>query len=187
MIVKKILCRLFKISHGDAFFEPFQLGAGLGLNGILAWRMTNGSTICITDGDSDALVHLRDNIDRNRPEIANENESNISCHQLIWGQETSTTFLEHHGHGQTFDVLLASDIIYAKCIIEPLWETIKTLLSRPNGVFVMAFARRKVPISIEYVLESSVEAGFVYELAEEDSKDGIWVYLFRFQNDEDTK
>ncbi len=144
--------------------------------------MTNKCNIFITDGDSDALVHLRDNVDRNRPSPSpNDIENIISCRQLIWGHDSSSTFLENHCQGKSFDVLLASDIIYAKCIIDPLWETVKTTMAK-NGIFVMAFARRKVPISIDFVLESSLDAGFTYELAEEDAKEGIWVYLFRFQN-----
>ena len=67
-----------------------------------------------------------------------------------------------------------------------MWETVTTLLSR-NGKFVMAFAKRKVPISIEFVLESAKKAGFAYDLEEEDAEEGIWVYLFRFQNDDDNK
>jgi predicted nicotinamide N-methyase len=161
-----------------------ELGAGLGLNGILAWRMTHGSTICITDGDTDALAHLRENVERNRPSSAQIDKSEVSCHQLIWGKEASASFLEQIAHGQNFDVLLASDIVYAKCIIEPLWETVTTLL-RSEGVFVMAFARRKVPISIQFVLESAEKAGFTYEMAKEDLQEGIWVYQFRFKKSND--
>lgn len=85
-----------------------KLGSGLGLNGILAWRMTYGSKIFITDGDTDALVHLRENVDRNKPLSASADDSDVFCHQLIWGQETSISFLEHHAHNKKFDVLLAS-------------------------------------------------------------------------------
>lgn len=163
-----------------------QLGAGLGLNGILAWRMTTGSTVCITDGDSDALVHLRQNIERNEPSSSFEDASKVSCRQLIWGKEASTKFQDNFNQGQMYDVILASDIIYAKCIIEPLMETIQTLLSR-DGVFIMAFAKRRVPISIEFVLEFAENSGLVYELASEDKEEGIWVYLFRFKIGDDTK
>lgn len=175
-----------------------ELGAGLGLNGILAWRMMDvcgadsedgRGEVCITDGDSDALVHLRDNIERNRPSITaptnddvdinNTDRTKVSCHQLIWGKQSSLSFLQHHTNNQKYNLLLASDIIYAVCIIEPLWETVQTLLDEHDGVFVMAFARRKVPVSIELVLESAVEKGFEYELAKEDLEEGIWVYLFR--------
>ena len=170
-----------------ALTKPFglngKLGAGLGLNGILAWRMTKNSSVFVTDGDTDALVLLRQNIERNKP-TEDDAENRVSCHQLIWGEESSSTFLEHHGEGKQFDVLIASDIIYAECIIEPLWQTIQTLLCRKRGVFIMAFARRKVPVSREYVLESANRAGFQYELVREDTEEGIWIYLFRYLEEE---
>lgn len=166
-----------------------ELGAGLGLNGILAWRSTcssSNSNVCITDGDSDALVHLRDNVERNRGSSDGDVDK-VSCHQLIWGKQSSEKFLTQIANDQTYDVILASDIIYSSVIVEPLWETITTLLKKPSegcgeaGVFVMAYARRKqVPVSIELVLEAAVQHGFVYELVKEDDEDGIWVYSFRF-------
>lgn len=150
-----------------------EIGAGLGLNGILAWRAScsSNSEVCITDGDSDALVHLRDNVDRNR-NTEDGNDSNVgkvSCKQLIWGKETSEKFLSEIAKDQTYDVILASDIIYSPVIVEPLWETIQTLLKKPSngearGVFVMAYAKRKVPVSIELVCEKGEEAGFVHEM-----------------------
>ena len=180
------------------------MGAGLGLNGILAWRLSccfagnNDETqekchdvervscakseVCITDGDSDALVHLRDNIERNRPTTADSDDTvPCKCHQLIWGEESSQKFLQHIAHNQKYNVLLASDIIYSPVIVEPLWETVQTLLDRNDGVFVMAYARRKVPVSIDLVLETAAERGFGYELVKEDLEDGIWVYEFRFR------
>ena len=45
----------------------------------------------------------------------------------------------------------------------------------------MAFARRKVQVSIDLVLETAVEKGFWYELVKENLEDGIWVYEFRFR------
>ena len=94
-----------------------------------------------------------------------------------------------------YDVIIASDIIYSPVIVEPLWETVETLLIKPNvdsgkeegGVFVMAFARRKVPVSIEMVCEKAVENGFTYEIVKEDEEEGIWVYTFRYVASETRK
>ena len=170
-----------------------ELGAGLGLNGILAWKSTSSpnSEVCITDGDSEALVHLRENVERNR--IAdgdgNNNAGKVSCHQLIWGKESSIKFLDNVANNQRYDVILASDIIYSPVIVQPLWETVETLLKKPRsddeegGVFIMSYARRKVDVSIELVLEKAVEYGFVYKLVKEDEEDGIWVYTFRFREE----
>lgn len=203
------LCE-YQVEHPELFRNTrvLELGAGLGLNGILAWRLScvgadtdddgtqheksdesTRSEVCITDGDIDALVHLRDNIERNRPtntvtgndDAIATTTSKVSCHQLIWGQESSQKFLQHIAHNQKYNVLLASDIIYSPVIVEPLWESVQTLLEEEGGVFVMAFARRKVPVSIDLVLEKAEEYGFGYELVKEDLEDGIWVYEFRFR------
>eukprot|EP00986_Skeletonema_menzelii_P004113 scaffold1366_cov155-Skeletonema_menzelii.AAC.21 len=203
------LCE-YQVEHPELFSNKrvLELGAGLGLNGILAWRLSccgaggtdDGtqeksdverisdeytSEVCITDGDIDALVHLRDNVERNRPLTDSDDittsTSKVSCHQLIWGDESSQKFLQHIAHNQKYNVLLASDIIYSPVIVEPLWETVQTLLEKKDGVFVMAFARRKVPVSIDLVLETAVEKGFRYELVKENLEDGIWVYEFRFR------
>ena len=161
-----------------------ELGAGLGLNGILAWRSTASSSdthVCITDGDSDALVHLRENLKRNIT-VDDDNEiiNKVSCHQLIWGQVSSETFLAQVANKQKFDVIIASDIIYSAIIVEPLFHTIKTLLKEKDGVFIMAYARREVPVSIEMVLKVAVQRGFLYELVKKNDEEGIWVYAFRF-------
>ena len=161
-----------------------ELGAGLGLNGILAWRSTASSLdsrVCITDGDSDALVHLRENLIRNRNDDDDDETVNkVSCHQLIWGEQSSEHFLTHVASNQKYDIILASDIIYSAIIVEPLWATVKTLLKEDGGVFVMAYARRQVPVSIELVLETAVESGFLFELVKENDEEGIWVYTFRY-------
>ena len=175
-----------------------ELGAGLGLNGILAWRSTASSPdarVCITDGDSDALVHLRENLIRNRGDDDNdETAGKVSCHQLIWGTESSEQFLAHVANNRKYDIILASDIIYSAVIVEPLWATVKPLLKGPNdnqgcqeedgGVFVMAYARREVPVSIELVLRTAIENGFVYELVKGNDEEGIWVYTFRYHRGE---
>ena len=88
--------------------RTLELGAGLGLNGILAWKSTSSpnSEVCITDGDSDALVHLRENVERNR--IADgdgNNAGKVSCHQLIWGKESSIKFLDDVANNQRYDVI----------------------------------------------------------------------------------
>ena len=81
-------------------FVASQLGGGLGLCGILAHRMTSSScssspasesntnnnktAVFLTDGDTDALVQLRENIERNKSKSV---EGIISSHQLLWGRQ----------------------------------------------------------------------------------------------------
>lgn len=145
-----------------------ELGSGLGLNGILVHLLDPSSRVFLTDGDSEALVHLKRNIELNRRSTL------VSGHQLIWGRESSTAFRERYCG--RFNLILASDIIYVESIIEPLWDTIINLMET-GGLFVMAFARRRVPVSIEFVLESAEKAGLSYLLEKED--DGLYIYSFR--------
>jgi Lysine methyltransferase len=161
------------------------LGAGLGLCGILSHHLAGPEgTVCITDGDTDALVLLRENIDRN----TSDHPGKVSARQLIWGHDTTETFLRRHCHeGEPFDVLIASDIVYALVIVEPLWETIRLLLRRQQQedndrntdrpCFLMAYAKRDVPVTIDMVLQAATKAGFAYELVDEDPE-GIWIYSF---------
>jgi Lysine methyltransferase len=143
------------------------------LNGILAHRLApQTSTVVVTDGDTDTLVHLRNNVEINRA------SNNISARQLLWGRDTAQAFAESGKHGEcngddsgSFDVILASDIIYANAVIDPLWETIQTLLAYPRGSFWMAFARREVPVTIDFVLQKAKEHGFCYKLVAESNCD----------------
>jgi predicted nicotinamide N-methyase len=157
-----------------------ELGAGLGLCGILAHRL-RGKYVCITDGDTDALKLLRENIETNRLADSSHEDGNetVVARQLLWGQATAQSFVERYG---AFDVIIASDIIYAAVIVEPLWETVQTLLPRTSQArFIMAYARRKVPITIDKVLGAGDLAGFRCELVKEDDDEGIWIYEFRWK------
>lgn len=163
--------------------------------------MTTNSVICVTDGDTKALACLRENADRNRSrkkrttsgtgEKKPGGRGTLSCHQLIWGKETAARFLNNRHddaqeQGRAFDVIIASDIVYAECIVGPLWETVQTLLNRNGGIFIMVFARRKVPVSIDCVLESATKAGFEYSGGEDESEPGICTYTFRWKEDCET-
>lgn len=173
-----------------------ELGAGLGLCGILAHHLSSfrdsgscsdsndeDSLVMLTDGDTDVLAHLRDNVKKN----ANTELGHISCHQLLWGSETSKSFLENHCNRKTFDVLLAADIVYSPVIIQPLWETVKTLLSRDTGIFLLAYTQRVLHVSFEEdVLSAAQEAGFSYVGPKQwespiDKTEGI--YIFRWNTD----
>ena len=153
-----------------------ELGAGLGLVGILAHRLTAGrgvaATVCLTDGDTDALACMRENVRRNCPDDTSgtgRGNPRISCRQLLWGRSAAEAFLHEQPRQEKFDIILAADVIYAPSIVEPLWETVRTLLkpdrpgpsSTPPPCFVLAFARRRVPVKLAEVLEAAARAGFI--------------------------
>jgi len=174
-----------------------ELGAGLGLNGILAHRL-GARSVVVTDGDSDAMIELRRNIASNRRRRRPPGPSSVSAAQLIWGEESARAFLEREtttianassddddeGGGSSasassssrFSIVLASDVVYAPQVIDPLFETVDALLvdeeeGDGRGEFWMAFAVRKVPVTIEYVLERARSHGFSHELADEHRED----------------
>ena len=134
------------------------------------------TTICITDGDTEALSVLRENLHRNGATATATTTTGTvvqtTCHQLLWGQETAQRFLlqqqqqqqsQSHHQPVLFDVIIASDIIYAPSVLIPLFETLQVLLHHQTGIFVLAFAQRDVPVQVDHVLQTATEFGFQWE------------------------
>lgn len=192
-----------------------ELGSGLGLCGLLAHRIiydhddhvsnngcgnSSSSEICegesgamihLTDGDTDTLSQLRQNIAiNNTMKIPTTTTTTacptsfcypplLSCNQLLWSKDNAERYLQEKASGKKFNVIIASDIIYAKCVVEPMWETVQVLLEE-NGAFLFAFARRQVAVTMMDILESGELAGFDYEECEETNPDeNLFVYIFR--------
>jgi predicted nicotinamide N-methyase len=152
-----------------------QLGAGLGLCGILASHL-QPSKVILTDGDTNALKYLRANVKRNLPLVGDvlttgatsSSRTTVMVRQLIWGETIS--FMS--GDQDAFDTVLGSDIIYVEEILEPLWRTISRLLA-PDGAFLLAFARRNVPI--DRVFEVADANGFVW-VVDDSKSEGVVVF-----------
>jgi SAM-dependent methyltransferase len=127
----------------------------------------------LTDGDTDALTYLRGNVERNLPLIDGDlttgatprAHTTVIVRQLIWGETMSF-------NPETFDTVLGSDIIYVEEILEPLWRTIRRLLA-PDGAFLLAFARRNVPI--DRVFEAARENGFTW-IVDDATSEGVVVF-----------
>ena len=166
-----------------------ELGAGLGLCGVTA-HLLGAARVCITDGDSAALQHLRQNVAANVTSSSSSSETSttVTVRQLLWGRETTHTFIQQQAATQNeksslYQVIIASDIVYAAVIVEPLWETVSMLLEKTaDAVFVMAYARRDVPVTIQDVIQAGNHAGFDAKLMAEDPS-GIWVYEFRWKEE----
>ena len=149
-----------------------ELGAGLGLCGILAshWEATQ---VVLTDGDTDALAGLRTNVTQN---AATYRCPSVRTAQLVWGEGLDDFT---HTYGSTFDSILGADIIYVEEILQPLWATVDRLLSA-EGVFLLAYARRNV--SMDLVLAQATARDFLWETP----ADAEGVYLFRRRRQEET-
>lgn len=161
----------------DSSLRVLECGSGLGLCGIFAHFLSKKAlNIYLTDGDTEALSQLRRNIKRNC-----NNDTLISCHQLLWGLETAQAFRDSHG---TFDLIIGSDLIYVKAVVKPLWDTINTLLTQ-QGVCLMAYCARHTEsdrhVTLHDILEASRLVGFCNQCVETaTNEDGEEIYIHRF-------
>jgi predicted nicotinamide N-methyase len=138
----------------------------LGLCGILAHHL-GARHVVLTDGDSDTLVLLRENVASNTS--SSNNDHSVECRQLRWGHEFVTPLFATQ---PCFDIILASDVIYVEECIEPLLETVLALLA-PDGVFWLSYARRNV--SMDKVLRSAELHGLSWRLPNE-AAEGVYVF-----------
>lgn len=120
-----------------------ELGAGMGLCGIVCYQMGSCKQVLMTDGDTDVLECMRYNVQTNVHSSthhstitssvaestidANETTELLPCRQLIWGHEQQTQEIQKCFG--TFDVIIGSDIIYHEAIVEPLFKTVQRLLA----------------------------------------------------------
>jgi len=161
----------YLLNHSGQMIQEksvLELGAGLGICGILAHKL-GASCVVLTDGDTKTLNALRQNVALNCH--SDPTSSTILCKQLRWGRhlsEFASSFCV-----PKFQLILGSDVVYAQDQLEPLFTTIVALLD-PNGTFLLAFTRRNV--SIDCVLDCATSFGFSW--TEPDSSEGVFEFQF---------
>jgi len=114
-----------------------ELGAGMGIAGIVAALVTKSPTI-LSDGHPAVLKIL----DRNVVLNSNLHSLLINSELVRWDSVDVGRILTNSG-GVGFDLILAGDVIYETEAVLPLLATVKRLLSRkPEAEFIMAHAER---------------------------------------------
>ena len=162
-----------------ANLRVLEVGSGLGRCGLLAHCLSHDNVrTLLTDGDTDTLQQLRRNISNN----VSDSDDTITCRQLLWGERHARDYLSQQtgGGNKHFDLILGSDLIYVQSVIQPLFETVKTLLSTDdNSKFLMAHCSRREGNEVELpmVLDIAREQGFNFEVLSED--DDISLFCFR--------
>jgi predicted nicotinamide N-methyase len=115
---------------GPSFFggkRVLELGCGTGLPGIVAARL-GASKLVLTDGTKEVIARAELNAAANLKGMPVA----VSSMQLNWGEVTGKEL-------GTFDVLLASDVLYQAAGWRPFAQTAGELLA-PNGVVLVAEA-----------------------------------------------
>eukprot|EP01104_Vermistella_antarctica_P013588 TRINITY_DN4138_c0_g1_i3.p1 TRINITY_DN4138_c0_g1~~TRINITY_DN4138_c0_g1_i3.p1 ORF type:complete len:238 (+),score=54.30 TRINITY_DN4138_c0_g1_i3:219-932(+) len=111
-----------------------ELGAGCGIVGMTAGVL--GGRVTCTDIQP-AFSLLKTNVDRNKDAIESAgNGGNCVCIPLDW-----TKPLDSNAFSPPYNVILASECVYAREIIRPFIDTLVALCSRSTKIFVSLVER----------------------------------------------
>ncbi|GMI12467.1 hypothetical protein TrVE_jg10388 [Triparma verrucosa] len=149
-------------------YNALELGSGIGLNGLLlSFLNVNGSTT-LTDGDTETLKNLEENVQRNK--------GGCEVRQLRWGVDEVK---------KEWDLIIASDVIYVPNVVPLLFDVVTTGL-REGGEFVLAYARRNV--KFELVLEEAERRGMAWEEQESGVEgENVWVFSMKSEVEVEVK
>jgi predicted nicotinamide N-methyase len=177
---KELFCN--ELSHDDSGKQRMilEVGSGLGKCGMLAHLLSKenwkDTMTVLSDGDTDTLKLLRRNTSNNI------DDDSVICRQLLWGRDHAIQFLKQHNDEQRskFDLIIGSDLLYVRSVMQPLFETVFELLNQNDGQFLMAHCCRRVgnEVTLEELLSVSYNVGFEFR---EELRNGEDIVLYSFQ------
>ena len=168
-------------SSQDDKIRILEVGSGLGRCGMLAHLLSkangNSTQTTLTDGDTDTLKLLRQNA------CNNIEDGNVECKQLLWGQSHAQKLMQQQkeeGNGK-FDLIIGSDLLYVRSVIQPLFETVREVLKRTHGTFLMAHCCRRVgnEVTLDMMMNVAHNMGFQYKEELENEEEDIVLFSFK--------
>lgn len=129
--------------EGSAVVE---LGAGLGLFSVAVARFGRTVRVVLTDGEIGCVRLAKANVGLNSLPIA------VETQVLRFGEPT----MQLKG---AFDVVIASDVAYSLELVEPIWCSVKALLRKHGGIFIVGHMDR-TPSSTARLLSCATRHGF---------------------------
>ena len=117
--------------------DVLELGAGIGLAGLAA-AVDLARRVVLTDNEPLLLPNLRHNAGNMRRQLSEEDweePATLEVAQLDWS-DPPADLVATHG---TFDVILASDVVYSSGAVAGLVGAIRALL-KPDGTLFMSYA-----------------------------------------------
>jgi len=135
-----ILCQFILSPRAQSLIKGarvIELGAGIGVPGLLAGRVCGELTL--TDNNDDVVNRLRENIALNVHELRCLPE-HTRVANVLWG--TDSLPLSDVAARRGFDVVLGSDVVYSASSARTFLETAEYLMAQPNGVLMLAYVPR---------------------------------------------
>ena len=115
-----------------------ELGSGLGLTGLTVASWCGCASVRLTDGDPQAVSVIARNVALNAERGA-FGSTEATAATLLWGNPNPTEDAQHEK--QSYDLIIAADVVYDRLLHAPLLQTIKRWLS-PSGVAIVVCSRR---------------------------------------------
>lgn len=116
-----------------------ELGAGCGLAGLLISQLPDVKEVVFTDYDYGTLTLIEESIQLNQVHNGDGN----SIHQIVdfleWGNfqfDPAKRTCEIPWMNEKFKLIVGTDLIYSKDVVEPLFQTASYFLEQ-NGKFVL--------------------------------------------------
>mmetsp|Transcript_32176 Transcript_32176/g.42428 ORF Transcript_32176/g.42428 Transcript_32176/m.42428 type:complete len:281 (+) Transcript_32176:111-953(+) len=134
-----MICR-YLYSHKDELKgkSVLELGAGVGLNGLLAAAL-GSRPVVLTDINELSLRCLEKNVQANFP----QNSVDVHFSRLEWGTTCKDDHLVEESSSKGFDLIIGSEVAYSVQSVSPLIQTIERYLSKAeDAVCVLSHASR---------------------------------------------